>query len=31
MKKEEIREIIRTNLINLRTSYGLTQAEIGKK
>jgi site-specific DNA recombinase len=31
MKKEEIREIIRTNLINLRTSHGLTQTEVGKK
>lgn len=31
MKKEEIREIIRTNLVNLRISHGLTQTEIGKK
>lgn len=31
MKREEIREIIRTNLINLRTSHGLTQTEVGKK
>ena len=31
MTKDEIREIIRTNLINLRTSYNLTQAELGKK
>lgn len=31
MNKEEIREIIRTNLVNLRISHGLTQTEIGKK
>lgn len=31
MTKEEMREIIRINLIDLRTKNGLNQTEIGKK
>lgn len=31
MKKEEIRNLIRINLVNLRNTHKLTQTELGKK